>query len=196
MLLLTLVVTTMVATTAFADETPETTFQKATAFVLDSEGGYSDHVADTGGATNYGVTQVAYDSWQDSLDKRRRPVSQIELWEVKGIYYAYWLEARCYEIEEVSPALAIAHFDWAINAGPSQAMRTLQRCIGTEADGIWGPKTRAAFLKSDPAEVLEEYFERRERFYRSQPEERRDAFLSGWLNRLDKLRNFLSDREE
>ena len=39
-------------------------FERALTFVLRWEGGYVDHPADPGGATNYGVTQRTYDAWR------------------------------------------------------------------------------------------------------------------------------------
>lgn len=98
----------------------DASFPRALALVLKHEGGYVDHPADPGGATNLGITRAALAVW------RGRPVSKDEVRalgrdEAAAIYRAnYWIAAGC-------PALPAgydyAHFDAAVNSGPGRAAK-------------------------------------------------------------------------
>ena len=54
-------------------------------FVLRWEGGYVNHPADPGGATNKGVTQKVYDSWRKRQGLATRDVRQLEEAEMHAI---------------------------------------------------------------------------------------------------------------
>ncbi|RTH00928.1 hypothetical protein CSW50_10075 [Thermus scotoductus] len=100
-------------------------FERALAFVLRWEGGYSDHPDDPGGATNYGITQATYDAWRKRQGLPTRPVREISMDEVRAIYRTrYWdpLPAR---YAEKDPPLALALFDYAVNSGLGAARRAL-----------------------------------------------------------------------
>ena len=176
------------ATEALEQQPPA--FKVALRFVLRQEGGYSDHPNDTGGATNHGVTQERYDQWRTKRGERSRSVKQITEHEVRAVYRAIWRNASCPEIVRVAGrGLALAHFDWAVNAGERRALKTLQSCVGTKIDGLWGPKTRAALERCDPVLALRAYLNRREALYKTWSaggEER--VFRKGWLSRLADLR--------
>ena len=68
----------------------ESNFERALACVLRHEGGYGDHPADPGGATNFGVTRATL------AHHRGRPVTKAEVRaltraEAAGIYrQRYW----------------------------------------------------------------------------------------------------------
>ena len=62
------------------------TFDTALAFALRWEGGYVNHPADPGGATNKGVTQRAYDAWRVRRGQTKRDVRAITGAEVHAIY--------------------------------------------------------------------------------------------------------------
>lgn len=102
------------------------TFQTALDQVLKWEGGYVDHPADPGGATNIGITQATYDAWRLKEGQPTRSVAQLERREAVTIYYQqYWLRAGC---EQVSPpALALVVFDAAVNSGVGAALKWLSQ---------------------------------------------------------------------
>lgn len=105
-------------------------FERALAFVLRWEGGYSDHPDDPGGATNYGITQATYDVWRRSNGLPTRPVREISMDEVRAIYRTrYWEPIRG---DELPPPLALATFDLAVNSGVGLARKALR-----EAGGDW-----------------------------------------------------------
>lgn len=169
-------------------------YDLALAQVLKWEGGYVNDPADPGGATNFGVTHKVYDAYRRRNGLTTRHVSRITMAEVEEIYRKrYWELAHC---QELPAFLAMAHFDWAVNTGKHRALRHLQEVVGTKADGIWGPKTRAAIKKAvcERGEfmVVAQYLDRRERYYSwlgSKGKFRR--FRRGWMNRLNDLRREL-----
>lgn len=163
-------------------------FDRALELVLGHEGGFADDPDDPGGATMRGVTQATYDRFRDRKDLPRRHVREIDDWEVRAIYRDYWEGAHC---DALPPAVAVAHFDMAINAGPRQAVKTLQRAVGVDVDGIFGPVTLAA--TEDRADLLDDYLFARLDFYvdLAVARPRLRKFLPSWVRRCLHLRTVL-----
>ncbi|MDF2235377.1 glycosyl hydrolase 108 family protein [Albimonas sp. CAU 1670] len=117
-------------------------FPTALGNVLSHEGGYVNHPADPGGATNQGVTQRTYDGWRIANGLAPRSVRLIEADEVRAIYLAqYWAAVA----GDLLPAgLDYAVFDFAVNSGPARAARFLQAELGVPQDGQVGAITLAA----------------------------------------------------
>ena len=164
---------------------PVTRFEKALGHVLKVEGGFVNHPDDPGGATNFGVTQAVYDAWRRTVSMPTRSVRNISHAEVRTIYHThYWITARC---ELLPEPIGEIHFDGAVNHGPTQAARILQRAAGVPADGIIGPVTVGAAERMHPDQLLMSRIE----FYRAicnrRPASR--AFLLGWLNRIASVRD-------
>lgn len=137
-----------------------------------------------------GVTQAVYDAYRDRRKRSHRHVKMIESAEVYEIYSAeYWDRIKGNGL----PALiAIAAFDFAVNSGVSKAAKKLQICVNVIADGIIGPATLRAVAARDERELLVDYLDAREVFFRrlaDQPGQH--VFLKGWLNRLNDLREYL-----
>lgn len=154
-------------------------FEAALAEVLRHEGGYADHPSDPGGATMMGITIGTLEKW------RGRPVSKAELraisrQEAGAIYRArYWLAVRA---DELPAGLDLAMFDFAVNSGPSRAIRTLQGVLGVRVDGRLGPASRSAVNGSDPAMLISRLCQARLAFL-----ERLPAFAvfgRGWRRRV------------
>lgn len=163
----------------------------ALAFTLKEEGGYVDNPDDHGGATNRGITQATYDTWRDSHGEPRQSVKQIADGEVQGIYgEMYWAPGHC---PELSPLLAIAHFDWCVNHGCAGAIKTLQQTVGIKADGIFGPDTATALAAQDGGELWRPYNDLRRGWYQARVAAHPDQalFLEGWVGRVDRLDVYL-----
>jgi lysozyme family protein len=112
-------------------------FDTAFDALLKHEGGYSDHAADPGGKTRYGITEAVARRVGYKGDMRELP---LEL--AKRIYLEdYWRAVRA---DELPAGVRYAVFDAAVNSGPKQAVKWLQRAAGTADDGVIGPKTLAA----------------------------------------------------
>jgi uncharacterized protein (TIGR02594 family) len=164
-------------------------FSLALAHVLKMEGGFSDDPLDTGGPTNKGLTLadlahhrgIALDDW-DGRPQLLADLKAISDAELRAIYFdLYWAKASC---AALPPALALFHFDTAVNMGNGTAIRMLQTALGVTIDGEIGPETARAAQQADPASILSIYADLRRRRYRSLGAFAR--FGRGWLNRVDR----------
>jgi lysozyme family protein len=169
-------------------------FTHALPIILRHEGGYVNDPDDRGGATNKGITQAVYDTYRERIDKPIQPVKQITDEEVSAIYEKnYWLDGLC---DRLPYPLAMVHFDFAVNAGITQAFRTLQRVIGTEVDGKFGPRSFEALGRAirdrGVAALADAYSDERVAFYITITERRpvNVKFLMGWYRRTIATRNF------
>jgi lysozyme family protein len=163
-------------------------FDESLPFVLRWEGGYVNHPADPGGATNKGVTQRVYDEWRRRQGEVPRDVRQITDAEVDTIYEAdYWVPPRC---DLLASQLDLVQFDTAVNMGVGRAVRFLQQAVGCGVDGDFGPATQKAATACDLGSTIVAYCDIREAFYRNLAERKpqMQVFLKGWLNRLNALR--------
>lgn len=89
------------------------------------EGGYIDHPADRGGATNWGITRAVAraDGWQGSM--RDLPRAR-----AAAIYArVYWRGPGFDRIAARAPALAEELFDTGVNMGTGVAIGFLQRAL-------------------------------------------------------------------
>jgi lysozyme family protein len=157
-------------------------FTDAYVFVAKEEGGYVNDPADSGGATNGGVTQATYDSFRKRIRLDARPVRYITRVEKEQIFAGIWKDCKA----DLLPAgLNLMHFDFAVNAGNNRAAKTLQATLAVEEDGKIGPQTLAAIGGKDVEVLIIEYAAKREQFYRSLAERRPkdQKFLRGWLLR-------------
>lgn len=163
-------------------------FKDALVFTLRWEGGFVDHPADPGGRNNKGVTQRVYDAWRRRQGLTQRDVKLIQDAEVHAIYASdYWIPPRC---DLLSRPLDLAQFDTAVNMGPKRAVRFLQKALGCDVDGEFGPSTERAVSECKPGDAVVKYCDIREAFYEQimQKKPSQSVFLKGWMNRLNSLR--------
>jgi len=157
-------------------------FTRALDIVLSHEGGYANHPQDPGGRTNLGVTQRVWEQWtgKPATEAEMRSLTR-EL--VAPLYRKnYWEAVRG---DALPAAVALCAFDFAVNAGPSRAIRTLQRAAGVPEDGKLGPVTLAAVNNWGAATLAKRFQEQRRAFYRSLPTF--PTFGKGWLRRVDEV---------
>jgi lysozyme family protein len=162
-------------------------FKQCLALTLRFEGGYSNHTADPGGATMCGVTQKVYDSFRTKKGlpaQAVRGISQVEIEEVYKV--GYWFPSGA---SSSSAVLAPVLFDFAVNSGVTQALKTCQSVLGLTCDGVLGPKTvdrlsRATLLDAQRLlDARQAFFDRI-----CQKIPARKVFLAGWTNRVNLLR--------
>ena len=161
----------------------DSNFAGSLARVLGVEGGVSNDPADHGGLTSQGVTQSQYDAYRKQKGLNQQPVTQITRVEIVDLYRTfYWNVAKCNLLPN---GVDTIHFDMAVNSGPTQAAKLLQRAIGVTDDGIIGPETISKVNSLDPRKVIGEYVEKRTDFYIDLVV--RDItqlkFLKGWIRR-------------
>jgi len=110
---------------------------------LASEGGYVNNPEDPGGATNMGVTQRTYDA-TTGLNKSVKMITEAE---VRDIFNAQYFQKVMGD--DLPDGLDYAVVDYAINSGPSRAVKALQRQLNVTADGIMGAQTLRAIKTSN-----------------------------------------------
>lgn len=153
-------------------------FDQAFDILLKHEGGFSDHPADRGGKTRYGITEAVAREVGYRGDMRELPLDL-----AKRIYRdRYWDAVRA---EELPEAVRYAVFDAAVNSGPRQAALWLQRAVGVKDDGIIGPQTLAAVRATDPQALLRRMLSARLRFMTDLPTW--PTFGRGWARRIADL---------
>ena len=93
--------------------------------VIDREGGYSNHPADRGGPTRYGITQAVARTNGYDEDMRVFPREQAE-----DIYRRlYWTRPAFDQVAVRAPKIAEELFDTGVNMGPAVAAVFLQRAL-------------------------------------------------------------------
>jgi lysozyme family protein len=166
--------------------------------VIQREGGYVNHPADRGGATNWGITEAVARQQGYKGDMRGLAKS-----EAVDIYRRlYWLSPRYDAVADIAPALAAELFDTGINMGTGTATGFLQRALnalnrnGSDYSDIAidrkiGPATLsalAAFLKKrgkhSEGVIIKAVDALQGAHYVRLAETRpsQEAFLYGWLS--------------
>jgi len=142
-------------------------FEQAFQIVLASEGGFSNHKADRGGATIYGIASRSnpkeYAQIMDQLsrgDKDGAMRTTMMAYKTK-----YWDAVP--GIESMSPSAKLVAFDAAVNHGVGFTRTMVNRTNGdTDAMLAYRAQKYAAIIQNDPSQA---------------------AFEKGWGNRLAKL---------
>lgn len=171
---------------------PKIAIDQALDYVLANEGGFSDHPADRGGATRYGITRETASRW------RGYPVSVAEMrdfpiYEARKIYEAwYWKPIGCDKILDTN--IAICMFDIGIVRGTSVAgLYAQQVCNNRGAhlveDHQIGPKSLKAINEVPRGEFVRAFASRAESGFRSivSANPSQEVFLRGWVNRARRL---------
>lgn len=158
-------------------------FEYIKSFILKWEGGFINHPADPGGATNKGITITTYRRYFGAA-KTVQDLKDIKDEEWDFIFRkGYYNPIKADNINNRSIALLCVDMCWG--SGSITAIKKIQRCLGTTADGIVGPKT-LALLNTDTEKTFYKLWRMREEWFRSIVKNRpaSQVFLRGWLNRL------------
>jgi lysozyme family protein len=165
----------------------------------ESEGGYVNHPLDPGGHTNRGITLRTYRSVMGdnaTVDDLKRITDE----EVAHIYrQRYWLPIKG---DQLPAGVDYCVFDYAVNSGPRQATKTVQRVVGAKPDGAFGPRTLTAVTahvnRHGTADLIEAICDRRLAFM--QRLKTWSTFKRGWKARVQRVREdslmLASDQEE
>ena len=165
----------------------------ARAYIIEVEGGYSDHKHDKGGVTKYGISAAFLRKVHPELrdEEIALMVDRLTVEQAARIYCKeFWNAGSCDLLyDRHLQALALVHFDGLVQHGQVRASKLLQETLAVEADGIIGRKTRAAMEQiklDDELGMCCDLIERRTEHYRTLKDFR--VFGNGWLNRMDTLR--------
>lgn len=159
------------------------------------EGEWSNHPADTGGLTRWGITlkflqahnfDINGDGVIDARDLN--DLTQEKAHELMlQVFWQPWMD-------DAPSELAIAVFDFAVNASIGMAEVILQRALKEtgwyqgKIDGVIGPKTQAALAQIDSEETLRvwiEFVKQRALYYARIVEAKpsQAVFIEGWIRR-------------
>jgi lysozyme family protein len=128
-----------------------TAFDRALAHTVGIEGGYSNHPADSGGATCFGITERVARAFGYMGEMRDLPISV-----ATDIYQQnYWKLLNLDVVAAMSIPVALELFDTAVNTKQGFAAQSFQRCLNifnreqadysdVEVDGLIGGDTLAS----------------------------------------------------
>lgn len=173
--------------------TAESQFDRCMSIVFTHEGGVSDRplADDPGGLTNMGITIGTYVSWLQA-DGRYRGMTAardalkngLTKAEAMEIYWElYWTKIKG---DDLPVGVDFSVFDAAVNSGPAQAARWLQRTVGVADDGIIGDRTLTAVKRFEGRSIIIGVCERRLAFMRKLSNW--ESNKNGWTLRVDRIR--------
>lgn len=152
------------------------------------EGGFTDDQRDSGnkkgdghgntGSTMLGVT--AY-NWAKFSGKPApiEVMKQLTVDDVMPLYKSnYWDAIKA---DDLPSGVDVSCADLCVNAGASRASKILQKVVGAKPDGKIGPQSLAAVSMQEPKDLLQKYYDERERFYRSLRDYK--IYGNGWSRR-------------
>lgn len=162
-------------------------FESAIHHTLKNEGGYSNHSADRGGKTKYGITEkVARNhgylaDMQDLTEAMAQEIYRVNYWNP--------LKLDCVNSQEVANEL----FDTAVNMGVGTAAKFLQQSINLlssaklKVDGKIGPKSLSCMGKLNNDKILLKclnglQFCKYKRIVFLHPSQK--VFFRGWMRRI------------
>lgn len=135
-------------------------FDTAINRLLGHEGGYVNDPQDPGGQTKFGISKRSY----PNLD-----IKNLTREQAVAIYHRdFWTKVDADSLQE---GIGFQLLDFAVNSGPSTAIRALQRAIRVADDGHVGPVTLAAIKNTTPSDLVMRFLAQRLRYM---------ARLSNW----------------
>lgn len=148
--------------------------------ILKHEGGYSDHAADAGGETRWGISKKSY----PNMDIAALTIEEA----IKIAKRDYWDVLRLDEVAD--PRIQSKIFDMAFNMGTGRVARIVQVAVGVTVDGIVGDKTLKAVNRMPTSKLINELVDRHMGRYVDivigNPSQ--VVFLKGWSRRaLDRM---------
>jgi lysozyme family protein len=165
-----------------ADQQGSSRFDACMPFIFKAEGGYSDNPADPGGPTNFGITLATLRAYDGDPNLTADDVKKLTPAVAKEIYRtAYWNRMQC---GALPAGLDLEVFDFGVNSGPAESVKTLQRLVGVTQDGSVGPITLAAVGQFNVGDLIGRFAQARLAFYQSlnMPE-----FEQGWATRVAQI---------
>jgi hypothetical protein len=165
-----------------ADQQGASRFDACMPFIFKAEGGYSDNPADPGGPTNFGITLATLRAYEGNPNLTADDVKRLTPAVAREIYRtAYWNRMQC---GALPAGLDLEVFDFGVNSGPAESVKTLQGLVGVTQDGSVGPITLAAVRQFNVGDLIGRFAQARLAFYQSlnMPE-----FEQGWATRVAQI---------
>jgi lysozyme family protein len=151
-------------------------FRTSVLKTLAHEGGYVNNSNDSGGATNFGITQKDLPGQDMQLLTEDQAVQ----------YYAdHYFKSLYSQID--SQLITDKLFDMGVLFGVGTAIGILQLCLGVTHDGVFGPGTLAAVNQADETSLLLGYktnlVTHAFNIAIAHPQDR--VFIKGWTTRIN-----------
>jgi len=161
-------------------------YDAALARLLVHEGGYSNHPADPGGPTNFGITIYDYRKYVKP-EASAADVKAMKVEEAKAIYRAkYWGAQRC---DELPAGVDYAVFDYGVNSGIGRSGKVLRRALKlTDGSGVVSDAVIAAARAADAKALIVAICDERLRFLQSL--KTWGVFGKGWGARVADVKAF------
>lgn len=185
-------------------------FDIALDHVLRVEGGeYTDHPADAGGPTKFGITLQDLRDYRGDQKLQANDVKNLGLEEAKQIYKArYWDKMNLGFLDDQDFRIPLSIMDQGVNRGTKTAvmlaqvvMNTAYTTIGVQSlkpltvDGVLGPVTRERLSMFNPEFFAREFIQAAQHGYldivKRKPNQM--VFMKGWLNRTHVLEDLCWD---
>ena len=161
-------------------------FPKAMAIELRYEGGKVDDPRDPGGRTNQGVIQRVYSAYRAQKGLPVRDVYLMEPHERDEIYRRNYAEKI--RFNDLPSGIDLLILDGAINSGPAQSVKWVQRSLGLTADGIMGDVTVNAIVNHpDMHKLVDDVCNRRLLFLKNL--KHWPVYKNGWTSRVNTVRS-------
>jgi lysozyme family protein len=169
-------------------------FKKAFLLILANEGGYVIDPDDPGGETYKGIARKKQPEWvgwffvdamknqpnfPKSLDDKTDLHAEIE----RFYKVVFWDKVGGDLINDQQVANSI--FDFAVNSGVTTSLGLVQKVVGTNCDGVIGPKTIQAINSFEPDHFITAFKVEKCRKYISICMKRPDSrkYFFGWIDR-------------
>ena len=162
-------------------------FQASLQYVLQSEGGFVDNPNDHGGATMKGITLETYRIFKKNTHLTANDLKKISDMEVSVIYFnGYWNACHC---SDLPSGIDYCVFDFAVNAGFGRSIKTLQKAVGADVDGVLGSITLALINKFNKISLINAFSDQKISFYKNIVERNPSQveFFRGWMNRIEEV---------
>lgn len=153
-------------------------------WVIGEEGGFQNDPSDkgnwTGGAVGFGELKGT----KYGISAASFPSVDIANLTLEGAYPLaksfYWDK---FSGDLLPQSVALAVFDFGINAGIHESVVCLQRALGITTDGVVGPETVQWANSANPGVLIQEFTMQRIKAYQQMPEYPQDG--AGWVNRAN-----------
>lgn len=169
-------------------------FSIAIPTILRHEGRYSNNPADSGGATNFGVSlrYLKQAGLLEELELEEGDPTHNDMLAIQNmtkdeaceIYLKKWWTPYGYSAFNAQ-VIGTKVFDTAVNLGAGRAHKMLQFILHLTEDGVLGPKSYNEANAFPAAALLISYQNSQAQFYRNlvAANPARQQFLNGWLAR-------------
>jgi lysozyme family protein len=146
--------------------------------------GFVNNPADPGGMTQLGVTKKAWEAYVG------HPVTESDMRSLRPDTVAPFYKAKYWDTchgDTLPAGVDYAVMDFAVNSGPSRAIKFLQEVVGVKADGNLGPMTFEAIGLMTPTQIITDLSDKRLAFLQALPTFA--TFGLGWSNRVAQVEN-------